>query len=420
MPRSGGFQVTFIVGDSQDRVWVNRDAESGETKTTRILPDDAPPETWITLAAERISQPGNAVISWRGVDRWNDTPTDELRFAWRLDDGDWSAYTSATSNTFLEFTDGDHTLEVRSRDREFNVDPTPAVTYFTVVSPVWKQAWFLGLIGTLLAAVAVQSTRVLRRGRRLAQQNQQLEERNRIIEQASLNKSQFLRRMSHDLRSPMNAIIGYTRLLQRRLADRMDAREARNLANIGTSSGNLLNLINDILDLSRIEAGHVTVKVQPVDVRRLAEECADALGSIVHGNVVLRRDLADVGVIHSDPDRLRQVVMNLLGNATKFTEAGSITLALRRSNGDTAIELSITDTGIGIPRDDLPHIFDEFRQVERQGGEQSEGTGLGLAIAKKTVELLGGEITATSEVGIGTTFTVSLPVAAPIKLMGGL
>jgi signal transduction histidine kinase len=226
------------------------------------------------------------------------------------------------------------------------------------------------------------------------------------LEQATLNKSQFLRRMSHDLRSPMNAIIGYTRLLRRRLADRVDEREARNLANIETSSGNLLNLINDILDLSRIEAGRIEVNLQSVDVCALANECADALESIVHENVVLRRDLHDVGVINSDPDRLRQVLMNLLGNATKFTETGSITLFLRRE-GD-AVELVIADTGVGIPSADLPHIFDEFRQVERQGGEQTEGTGLGLAIARKTVDLLGGEITATSEVGVGTTFTVRL------------
>jgi len=226
------------------------------------------------------------------------------------------------------------------------------------------------------------------------------------LEQASQNKSQFLRRMSHDLRSPMNAIIGYSRLLQRRLADRMDEREARNLANIQISSSNLLNLINDILDLSRIEAGRIEVNVQSVDVRTLAGECADALESIVQEGVVLRRDLEDIGKIQSDPDRLRQVVMNLLGNATKFTGEGSISLSLHRVDG--AVELAVADTGVGIPPEDLPHIFDEFRQVERQGGEQTEGTGLGLAIAKKTVELLGGTITAESAVGKGTTFTLRI------------
>jgi signal transduction histidine kinase len=242
---------------------------------------------------------------------------------------------------------------------------------------------------------------------RLEEQNHSLEIANAQVEEASLNKSQFLRRMSHDLRSPMNAIVGYSRLLQRRLSDQIQERDARNLSNIETSSGHLLNLINDILDLSRIEAGRIEIDVQSVDVRKLAEECGDALESIVKEGVELRRALTDVGEIKTDPDRLRQVAMNLLGNATKFTNTGSITLSLRSVDGG-AIELSVADTGVGIPSDDLPHIFDEFRQVERQGGEQTEGTGLGLAIAKKTVDLLGGTLTADSEVGVGTTFTVRI------------
>jgi signal transduction histidine kinase len=125
-----------------------------------------------------------------------------------------------------------------------------------------------------LALVVLQGTRIVRRDRRLLAANRQIEE-------ASRNKSQFLRRMSHDLRSPMNAIIGYSRLLRRKTSDRLDEREQRNLANIETSSGNLLNLINAILDLSRIEAGRSEVNLQPVDLRALADECADALESIV-------------------------------------------------------------------------------------------------------------------------------------------
>jgi signal transduction histidine kinase len=250
------------------------------------------------------------------------------------------------------------------------------------------------------ALIALLVTRVQRRTAQLQEANEQLEEQNRLVQeanaeiaQATENKSKFLRRMSHDLRSPMNAIIGFTRILRRRLADRINEREARNLANIETSSGNLLNLINAILDLGRIEAGHIEVNLQPVDVRQLANECADALESIVKEGVELSREMADVGEVNTDADRLREIVMNLLGNATKFTEAGSITLSLRRDEGGK-IELSIADTGIGIPPDDLPHIFEEFRQVERQGKKATEGTGLGLAIAKKTVGLLGGEITA--------------------------
>jgi signal transduction histidine kinase len=224
------------------------------------------------------------------------------------------------------------------------------------------------------------------------------------LEQASHNKSQFLRRMSHDLRSPMNAIIGYTRVVLRKARGVLDERQVHNLENIETSSNNLLTLINEILDLSRIEAGHVELQIQPIDLGALADECADALESIIQPGVELRREWAAVDPIQTDPERLRQVIMNLLGNAIKFTERGRITLSLHPV--DHQVEIVVTDTGIGIPPEDLPHIFDEFRQVERQGGEKTEGTGLGLAIAKKTVELLGGTISAESEVGAGTKFTL--------------
>jgi signal transduction histidine kinase/ligand-binding sensor domain-containing protein len=350
------------------------------------------------------------------------TRPDGMVYRYRLRGYDTEWHT--TRERRVEYTDlplGDYTFEILAIDRDLVRSETPATVALEIHAPYERYAW-MSALGIALTLVFLQGTRIVRRDRHLIEANRQIEETTR-------NKSEFLRRMSHDLRSPMNAIIGYTRVVLRRGREALDERQVRNLENIETSSGNLLNLINDILDLSRIEAGHVEVNLQPVDMKRLAEECADALESIVQDDVVLRREFDDVGVINSDPDRLRQVVMNLLGNATKFTEAGSITLSLklvsggtpstdsssadpvgsdRASGSDTHIELSIADTGIGIPSEDLPHIFDEFRQVERQGGEAAEGTGLGLAIAKKTVELLGGQISATSEVGVGTTFTVRL------------
>ena len=237
--------------------------------------------------------------------------------------------------------------------------------------------------------------------------NRALATANAEVQQATSNKSEFLRRMSHDLRSPMNAIIGYTRLILRRAADQLEPRQVRNLENIRTSADNLLELINDILDLSRIEAGRLELHPRRTDLRLLVEQCADTLAPLVRPGVELRRELQDVDAITIDPDRLRQVIMNLLGNAVKFTSAGSSTLALDRR--DDATEITVTDTGVGIPPQDLPHIFDEFHQVERQGGDQAEGTGLGLSIARKTVELLGGQVAVASEVDGGTTFTVRLP-----------
>ena len=253
-----------------------------------------------------------------------------------------------------------------------------------------------------LAQVKELSEQALEQERRIREE----EIRRELTEEATQHKSEFLARMSHDLRTPMNAIIGYTRILLRRLEDTIDDRQYRNLDHIQTSANHLLNLINDILDLSKIEADRIDIKPEPVDLKELVTECVVSVESLVQSEVTLEQHLEKVDPIRTDADRLHRVVMNLLSNALKFTDEGSITLSLR--SVDEWLELSVADTGMGIPAEDLPHIFDEFRQIERQGGIEKEGTGLGLAIARKSVELLGGTILVESEVGTGTTFTLKI------------
>ena len=144
-----------------------------------------------------------------------------------------------------------------------------------------------------------------------------------------------------------------------------------------------------------------------MDLKQLVSECATSVAPLLEAEVELKQELADVDRIHTDQDILRRVVMNVLGNAVKFTEKGSITLVLKSADG--GVELSIADTGPGIPAEELPHIFEEFRQVDGQGSTKTqEGSGLGLAIVKKMVELLGGKIKAVSEVGQGTKFSLRI------------
>ena len=240
----------------------------------------------------------------------------------------------------------------------------------------------------------------------LEEQNQALAKANTQIQEANRHKSDFLARMSHDLRTPMNAIIGYTRILLRRAKDALEDRQYRNLENIQTSADNLLNLINEILDLSRIEAGRIDLRPEPVDLGQLVGDCMTSVAPLAKPGVELVQEVAEAQSINTDSDRIRRVIMNLLGNAVKFTEKGSITVSLH--SVDQGCELSVADTGVGIPAEDLPFIFEEFRQVERQVGDKTEGTGLGLAIAKKSVDMLGGTISAESEVGKGTRFTLRI------------
>jgi len=267
-------------------------------------------------------------------------------------------------------------------------------------------------LGELQALTEELEDRVERRTAQLAQSNAQLEQINTQLEAANSEikettqrKSAFLASMSHDLRTPMNAIIGYTRILLRRAQDTLEPRLYKNLQNIESSSNNLLELINGILDLSRIESGRIEIKPTDVNLKQLAEECAASVVPLVKEGVELKQTLAEVPALHTDSELLRRVLINLLGNAVKFTETGSITLSMHAV--ENQIEITIADTGVGIPPEDLPYIFEEFRQVERDGAE-AQGSGLGLAIVKKTVELLGGTIEAGSKEGSGTTFTLQI------------
>ena len=240
----------------------------------------------------------------------------------------------------------------------------------------------------------------------LQERDRELEHKNRELAEANRLKAEFLARMSHDLRTPMNAIIGYTRILMRKLGETVEPRQYQNLENIETSAHHLLNLINDILDLSKVESGRIDIFVEEVDLRRLATECLAAVAPNVGEGVELAQDLDGVETLHTDVDRLRRAIANLLSNAAKFTEAGRIVLSMRRT--DEGVAIAVTDTGIGIPAADLPHIFDEFRQVARKGRNAEQGTGLGLAIVKRSIELLGGSIETESTEGKGTTFTLRL------------
>lgn len=224
-------------------------------------------------------------------------------------------------------------------------------------------------------------------------------------------KSRFLANMSHELRTPLNAIIGFTRIVIRRARDTLDDKQYGNLENILTSAEHLLTLINSVLDLSKIEAQRVDVLPEEIELEPFVERCLQTVQPLVdHDKIELRKDIdAGLTTIYSDPEKLRQILINLLSNAVKFTEQGNIGVkAFQR--GDTHVALAVSDTGIGIPKDKLSAIFEEFSQVDTSSTREHGGTGLGLAIGRRLAELLGGGIQVESREGAGTTFTVTLPV----------
>jgi PAS domain S-box-containing protein len=234
------------------------------------------------------------------------------------------------------------------------------------------------------------------------------EERAREIEASARLKSEFLANFSHEIRTPLNGILGYCELLIRDEGQRLTPHGRRDLSVIKSNANTLLALINDILDLSKIEAGHVDIVVERFSLAGLVDECIATVREYVRGKPVeIHAQLGDeIADIETDKLKLRQILLNLLSNAAKFTESGEVIVAAHRE-GETLV-LTIEDTGVGIAADHLPYIFDKFRQVDGSPTRKVGGTGLGLAIVRELSRVLGGDATVTSTLGRGSVFRVVL------------
>jgi len=232
-------------------------------------------------------------------------------------------------------------------------------------------------------------------------------------EQANSAKSQFLASMSHELRTPLNAIIGYSEMLQEDATDRGDTSSIPDLQKIHSAGKHLLALINDVLDLSKIEAGKMELFLESFAVAPLVDQVATTVRPLVEKNAnrLIVQCAEGVGAMHSDATRLRQVLLNLLSNASKFTDHGQITLEVARDGGDVVFQ--VRDTGIGMTPDQLSRLFEAFTQAEASTAAKYGGTGLGLAISRRFCQLMGGDVAVESAAGKGSVFTVRLPASGP-------
>ena len=282
------------------------------------------------------------------------------------------------------------------------------------------------LISTYEQAVHVngelqaRERQVIELNMRLAHHASQLENTNREIAhknlelaEASRMKSAFIANMSHELRTPLNAIIGFTGALLMKLAGPLTTDQDKQLNTIRTSARHLLSLINDILDVAKIESGKVTVAAERVHCQNLLNETADTLRPLAsQKGLALTLDLPDTPiVIASDRRALTQIVINLVNNAIKFTEHGSIKVSLsqRAADGGSLTEISVEDTGSGIRPQDQAKLFQAFSQLDSTSTRNVEGAGLGLYLCQNLANLLGGKLSLTSEFGRGSTFTLTIP-----------
>jgi len=228
-------------------------------------------------------------------------------------------------------------------------------------------------------------------------------------ERANRAKSVFLANMSHELRTPLNAIIGFTRIVKRRGAKVLPQKQVENLDKVLVSAEHLLGLINTILDIAKIEAGRVDVQLTTFHPTAVMDVCIATAQPLLKPGVKLIKEVAtDLPPVYSDQEKVKQILINLLSNAAKFTHAGQITLGARRQEEMLVVE--VVDTGIGIPKEALNRVFEAFQQVDGSTTRQYGGTGLGLTISRHLARLLGGELTATSTAGEGSIFTLTIPL----------
>ena len=245
----------------------------------------------------------------------------------------------------------------------------------------------------------------------LAEQNELLRRQHIELEQASALKSQFLANMSHEFRTPLNAILGYTHMLLNNVTGPVTDPQRKSLTRIDSNSRHLLALINDILDITRIEAGRMPLNATSFGIGELFDEVQAELEPIIKRSnlAVMTKVRGAVPAVRSDRQKVKQIVLNLLSNALKFTPAGSVTMTASYHAAAKQVAIAVRDTGVGIPDEDQAKVFEDFRQLDSSPARGYGGTGLGLSICRRLANILGGTIELESTLGEGSTFTLRLP-----------
>ncbi len=299
---------------------------------------------------------------------------------------------------------------------------------FTRLS-IYKGWLFVGVTSVMLAAL--MANQLGKRQAAFDQLEQRVAERTRALaeavheaESSDRLKSVFLATMSHELRTPLNSIIGFTGLLLQELPGALNGEQKKQLGMVRNSARHLLRLINDVLDISKIEAGELKLSLESFDLGASVRKVVGIMAPLAESKgLLLRVDGAgDAGTMTGDERRVEQILMNLLSNAIKFTSSGTVGLSVEHiaechelpgEPRRPAIRLSVADTGIGIGEDHIGYVFHPFRQIDSALTRQHDGTGLGLAICQQLVALMGGKIGVQSQLGEGSVFTVTLPLDGP-------
>ena len=351
-------------------------------------------------------------VGWRALARGGAIRPSDLLTRHRLDGENWEPWTTAGDHSISATKAGSHTLEVQTVGALGDVGKPEAYT-FHIPYPFYLRPDFLVSIGILLAAgvaIAVQNVRSRLRYTR------ELEIAKQKAEDSGKARSAFLAVMSHEIRTPMNGVLGMTTVM---LDTALNPRQRSYMETIRNSAEALLSVINDVLDFSKIESGTFQITPAEFDLEEVCEQVGTLLAARAgEKGLALAIDYpAELpNILIGDGGRVRQILLNLAGNAVKFTDSGWVRIAVReitREGEHSTLRISVQDTGIGIPAEKLPQLFQEFSQVDSSAVRRHGGTGLGLAISRKLAEHMGGKLTVSSEPGRGSTFTCELPFPLP-------
>lgn len=388
---------------------------SGQFCTVRYKPDSTAPETFIGEHLEQVDAAGNIHVFWSGKDPWLNTPTDELYYSWRLNGGEWSPFSSKTERTFLALDSGRHTLEVRARDRDFNMDPTPALSRFTVVPPVWRQGWFIGMVLVIVLGTATFVWMLV------YFHEKRLKDRARHLQEIDQIKTGFFTNISHELNTPLTSILIP---LERIVKNENDAEKKKMLELVQRNAKRVAILVGQLIDFRKLEQGKVTVEVVEGDIVAHVRNTLELLQPIAQSrHVVCRMEGLPECRGWFDPEKLEKITRNLAGNAIKYTPVnGEVRIELGEEPGATGqriLVLTVEDTGMGIAPEHLKHVFERFYRVPEKS--IVDGSGIGLNLTKDLVELQGGEILAESpihprEEAPGSRFRVRLSMDRDVLL----
>lgn len=374
-------------------------------KTVRFQPDTEPPVVAITSEVPQSVAPANVLVTWLGTDKWSNTPTERLKYSYRVNDEPWSEFVEGTSQALLDIPAGSHTFEVRALDLDGNLSQINASTMFVIVPPVWQRAWFIALILVTLIVIGFLVYLLF-------------QQRIRHLIQMEEFKLQFFTNISHELRTPLTVILGP---LESQLAKLPSGWDKRPLEIAHKNAQRTLSLIDQILDFRRAETGRIKINLARSDLVATVREAYELLKPLAEDRQqsITLDCRHEKCVVWHDAEIVERILSNLISNAVKYTQQGgeiSVKLRLTALHEVVSMELVVEDNGTGINIGKIDDIFEVFYRASSSRQQRIRGSGIGLAYTKNLVEACNGKIEVESPVTKvagkkqGTRFTVSLPL----------